>query len=159
MGIFDLFNFKKKDKEFFFWETMEKCAWQFEGDDEKVLEPVISFLSSQSDDTIFLFDDVMTELLYRLDTRSNFERHRTLSGYDSDDIFLYSRCVALVNGRDYYYDIINNGDHDEIWNMEFESLLYVPQEAWAKKHNADVGDYPYMSSLSYETGSNENGWK
>ena len=55
MGFFDLLNFKKegKDGKSFFWETMEKCDWQFEGDDEKVLEPVISYLSEQSDELIF----------------------------------------------------------------------------------------------------------
>ena len=76
MGFFDLLNFKKegKDGKSFFWETMEKCDWQFEGDDEKVLEPVISYLSEQSDELIFQFEDVMSELLFNLDTRNNFNR-------------------------------------------------------------------------------------
>lgn len=161
MGFFDLLNFKKegKDGKSFFWETMEKCDWQFEGNDEKVLEPVISYLSEQSDELIFQFEDVMSELLFNLDTRNNFNRCKEVSGYDSDDMFLYSRCVALINGKDYYRNIINNGAPDEIWNMEFEALLYVPQEAWSIKHNADSNEYPHISPLSYETGSNEQGWK
>lgn len=42
--------------------------------------------------------------------------------------------------------------------MEFEALLYVPQKAWALKNNADIDEYPHIAPLSYETGSNENGW-
>ena len=29
----------------FFWTTMELCDWKMEGDDDKVLEPVIKHLS------------------------------------------------------------------------------------------------------------------
>lgn len=161
MGLLNILGLKKegKDEKSFFWKTMEKCAWQYEGDDEKVLEPVISYLSKQSDDLIFQFEDVMSELLFNLDTKSNFNRCKDVSGFDSDDAFLYSRCVALINGKDYYTNIIKNGAPDEIWNMEFEALLYVPQEAWSKKHNADSNEYPHVPPTSYETGSNEQGWK
>ena len=137
----------------FFWDTMELCDWQHEGDDEKVLAPVIQYLSIQSDERIFQFEDVMTELLYNLDTRANYERCKEVSGYDSDDLFLYSRCVALINGKDFYQNIFRNGF------LEFESLLYVPAEAWAIKHNSDESEYPHISSLSYEIGSNKDGWK
>ena len=43
--------------------------------------------------------------------------------------------------------------------MDFEALLYVPGKAWALKHRRSAGDYPHSSPLSYETGSNEEGWK
>lgn len=39
--------------------------------------------------------------------------------------------------------------------MEFESLLYVPEKAWALKHQSSAEEYPHISSLSYETGSNK----
>lgn len=41
------------DKFQLFWNTMELCDWDNEGDDDKVLKPVIEYLSTQSDDTIF----------------------------------------------------------------------------------------------------------
>jgi hypothetical protein len=150
---------KEQDRFSFFWTAMDLCDWEHEGEDEKVLEPVILYLSKQSDELIFLFDDLMTELLYNLDTRSNYERCKEVSGYDSDDLFLYSRCVALINGRDTYQSIIENGFPDDWWNLEFESLLYVPQEAWERKHGSDSDEYPHVTPLSYEIGSNEEGWK
>lgn len=140
----------------FFWDTMELCDWDKEGDDELVLKPVIQYLSAQDDETIFRFDDLMSELLYRLDNRTLAEQCRQQSGFLSDDGFLYSRCVALINGADYYEKAIN-AECPDMWEMEFESLLYVPQTAWEKKHGKDTG-YPHRSPLSFETGSNTEGW-
>ena len=44
----------------FFWTTMELCNWDQEGDDDKVLKPVIEYLSKQEDYIIFEFDDLMS---------------------------------------------------------------------------------------------------
>ena len=161
MGLFN-FLFKKdkeQDRYSFFWNAMNLCDWKYEGEDEKVLEPVILYLSKLSDELIFLFEDLMTELLYNLDTRSNYERCKEISGYDSDDLFLYSRCVALINGRAFYQNIVENGFPDELWKMEFESILYVAEEAWGRKHGLDSSEYPHVPPQSYEMGSNEEGWK
>ena len=53
----------------------------------------------------------------------------------------------------------DGGREKNVWSMEFESLLYVPQKAWALKHSCSAEDYPHSSPLSYETGSNKEGWK
>lgn len=136
---------------------MDICDWDKTGDDDAVLEPLTEYLSQQSDAEIFAFDDIMSELLYALDTRKNFDT--ACKYYDhSDDTFLYSRCVALVNGAD-YYEKVRQGRIKRIWKMEFESILSVPEDAWAKKHNKDVNEYPHLSAISYETGSNADGWK
>lgn len=37
----------------FFWKTMERCDWDFEGDDDKILAPVITYLAEQGDEVIF----------------------------------------------------------------------------------------------------------
>ena len=41
--------------------------------------------------------------------------------------------------------------------MEFEAVLYVAREAWAKKHGTSTEDFPHISPVSYETGSNKRG--
>lgn len=143
----------------FFWKTMNKCDWSTEGDgdDDKILKPVVDYLASLDDAKIFEFDSLMTKLLYDLDTKKLFEQCYKSDEYASDDSFLYSRCVALINGYDYYKKV-KAGKIKELWTMEFESLLYVPQNAWAKLHNKDSGDYPCVCFLSYETGSNKEMW-
>ena len=57
------------DKYAFFWKTMELCDWEHEGDDDRVLKPVIKYLSSKEDSDIFEYENLMSELLYALDTR------------------------------------------------------------------------------------------
>lgn len=145
------------DKFQFFWNTMELCDWDNEGDDGKVLKPVIEYLSTQSDDTIFEFDNLMSELLYNLDTKNLMEACKKVNSYTSGDSFLYSRCVALINGHD-YYEKVKNGKKKDLWDMEFEALLYVPQEAWALKHQCPVEHYPHLSPFCFETGSNKKMW-
>ncbi len=86
----------------FFWNTMELCDWKKEGDDDQVLKPVIQYLSKQDDHVIFEFDDLMTELLYHLDTKKLAKQCEKVDPLMSDDTFLYSRCVALINGSAYY---------------------------------------------------------
>ena len=146
------------DQRKLFWKTMELCDWRFEGDDDKVLKPVIAHLSRQEDQAIFAFDDEMSALLYDLDTKKLADQCQKIDPYMSGDSFLYSRCVALINGPA-YYEKAKNGKQKDMWSMEFEALLYVPQRAWARKHRKPEEDYPHLSPVSFETGSNAEGWK
>ena len=141
-----------------FWDVMELCDWTCEGDDDKVLRPVIQYLAQQEDGRIFQFDDLMSELLHGLDTKKLTAQCKEVEPLMSDDSFLYSRCVALINGPS-YYEKARQGMAKEIWNMEFEALLYVPSRAWALKHEKPEEDYPHTAPLSYETGSNREQWK
>lgn len=146
------------NKFYLFWNTMELCDWDNEGDDDKVLKPVIEHLSKQDDNTIFEFDNLMSELLYNLDTKKLMKQCEKVDPRVSDDAFLYSRCVALINGPA-YYEKVKNGKLKDVWNMEFEALLYIPEKAWALKHQSSVEKYPYLSPFCFETGSNKDGWK
>lgn len=142
----------------FFWDTMALCDWDAEGDDELVLKPVVQFLAAQKDADIFKFDDLLAELLYQLDTKKLAEQCGERSGFLSDDGFLYSRCVALINGAD-YYEKARRGEIPEMWDMEFEVLIYVPQMAWEAKYGETAEAYPHCTPLSFETGSNAEGWQ
>ncbi|MGN1105309.1 MAG: DUF4240 domain-containing protein [Huintestinicola sp.] len=141
----------------FFSNIMTICNWDKLGNDDEVLKPLIEYLSKQSDEEIFSFDDIMAELLYDLDTRKNFKIACKYYNH-SDDTFLYSRCVALINGTDYYKKV-QQGKVKDIWTSEFEAILGVPSSAWAKKHNSNLNDYPHLTALCFETGSNTEKWK
>lgn len=146
------------DKFRFFWATMDLCDWSREGNDEKVLAPVVKYLSRQDDSVIYHFDDLMSELLYGLDTKKLWMQCEKAEPLASDDSFLYSRCVALVNGPD-YYEKARRGRAKEMWDMEFEAVLYVPSSAWAKKHGRAPGDYGHFPPFCIETGSNRDAWQ
>ena len=146
------------DKYTFFWKTIKLCDWTHEGNDDLVLQPVIQYLASQEDPIIFHFEDLMSELLYALDTRKLAKQCKKADKYFSEDSFLYSRCVALINGEKFYQEALL-GKCKMIWTLEFEALLYVAPKAWAYKHQRDVFEYPHIPPVSYETGSNVDGWK
>ena len=141
----------------FFDLCNDVCDWDKSGDDELVVKPLVEYLSKLPDEDIFAFEDIMAELLYELDTKQNYE---TALKYDThnDDTFLYSRCIALVNGKN-YFEKVKNGKIKDLWNMEFEALLYVARDAWEKKHGKSSSEFPHISPVSYETGSNKEGWK
>ena len=48
------------DKFRFFRAAMDLCDWRDEGNDEKVLAPVIAYLARQDDSVIYHFDDLMS---------------------------------------------------------------------------------------------------
>ena len=144
-----------------FWQIMELCDWSHEGNDDKVLAPVIAHLSKLTDEDIFAFEDMMCELLYAIDTKQLADECAKADPHMSDDSFLSSRCVALINGQEFYAAVLN-GDREVtslLWDGEFESLLYIAAKAWAKKQSRTADEFPYFSPTSYETGSNAEGWK
>ncbi len=141
-----------------FWQILKKFDWYNAGDDDEVMQPALNHLAQLEDEEIFAFEERMAELLYALDTRELADKLYAEDEYMSGDIFLYQRCCVLVNGKDYYNGILNGIELPDP-DLEFEAILYLPSRAWAKKHNADPDDYPYITKTSYETGSNTERWK
>lgn len=140
-----------------FWKIMDKADWKHQGDDDAVLAPVIDALSKLDDEEIFGFEDVMSKLLFDIDSQEIALQLYGPELHFSEDLFLYQRCVAIVNGAKYYKKILTGKEKLDP-DGEFESILYVPHRAWAQKHQADSGDYPHFPEISYETGSNEALW-
>ena len=145
------------DRTQFFEIIMTICDWDASGNDKKVVRPLVDYLAQQPDETIFAFDEIMAELLFDLDTKKYLKKARRYYTH-TDDSFLYSRCCALINGEEYYQKV-KAGKVSDLWQMEFETILSVPMCAWEKKYGEDSNDYPYLTSKSYETGSNVDGWK
>lgn len=106
-----------------FWEILDKLDWTHEGDDEKVMEPVKNALAQLSDEDIFEFDNIMSSKLYDLDSRERAQKLYGTLEHFSADTFLYNRCVAIVNGKEYYEDILNQRQQLNP-DLEFESILY-----------------------------------
>lgn len=140
-----------------FWEISDMLDWSKEGNDENVLFPVIYYLSKQSDHEIFEFENIMSKLLYNIDSKEIAKELYGTTKYFSADLFLYQRCVAIINGKEYYNSIFNRKKRLNP-NREFESILYVPMKAWAKKHQKDPSLYSHIPEISYETCSNQSLW-
>ncbi len=147
---------KMRDEDFF--RMTDMLDWDQEGNDDLVLEPLIAYLAKWPDEVITAFDDRMAKLLYDLDSRKRAKRIYGTDEHFSGDDFLYIRCVALVNGADFYEQVLN-GERELSSHIEFEAILYVPAKAWARKYGKEPDAYPYVTDVSYETGSNRENWR
>ena len=140
-----------------FWKILDKLDWNNEGDDDLVLKPVIKYRSKLKDEEIFAFHEIMSKLLFNIDGKAwAKDIYKDFSNY-SDDDFLYTRCVAIVNGEK-YYNSIKNRKKKLNQDLEFESILYVPEEACNLKHKDDLNEYEYIPKYNYESRSNIDLW-
>lgn len=141
-----------------FWSLLDKLDWRQEGDDDRVVAPVVRALTKLPLKEIESFDQILARKLYALDGRAWAREIGTgwRGGLHpiSGDEFLYARCVVVVNGRDFYEAVL--ADPSQMpKDMEFESLLYISSTAWEAK----TGEEPdFDTEVSYETWSNEAGW-
>ena len=145
-----------------FWPLIDLIDWEQE-DDEERLKPLVDFLAKGSEADICDFEILMSEFLYALDTKEHGRAWAQQNeGYLSSDLFLYTRCAVVVNGKEYFERILNNPDEVPA-DLEFEALLYVAMTAFEQKTGLDMDAFfdvvhPKMT-VSYETGSNKEGWK
>ena len=141
-----------------FWQILDDLDWNYEGEDDLVIKPVINRLAQMTDEEIFGFEETMASLLYGLDGKYWAKQAFGDTEYFPVDAFLYCRCVAIINGEDTYY-AIKNREIPLKGDLEFEAILYVAAEAWAQKHKLNPSESPYISECSYEIGSNLELWK
>ncbi|MBK9032215.1 MAG: DUF4240 domain-containing protein [Myxococcales bacterium] len=145
-----------------FWALIATFDWKRTGDDDAVLRHAVRALAAMTVDDIYAFDDLLAAKLFALDTRAVARGvyRGELDPDDGDayisaDDFLYTRCVIVANGRA-FYDRVLADPHTAPQGLEFESLLYVAADAYAKK----TGDeYDHAPPLSKESFSNRAGWK
>lgn len=141
-----------------FWSLIDRLDWRHEGDDDRVLAPVVKALASVSLAEIEAFEDSLAQKLYSLDGRA--WARQIGSGWwggeppVSVDDFLYSRCAVVASGKEFYEAVLVDPKQMPT-DVEFEALLRIAQTAWKAK----TGEEPtFTTSVSYETFSNEAGW-
>lgn len=140
-----------------FWGTINLLDWTKEGDDSKVIAPVVAFLAQQPLSHIYRFSDILSEKLWHLDTLAHaqvFLDDPEEEGYLSVDDFLYTRCAVVANGKEYYEKVLNNPRLMPT-DLTFEPLLYIALTAYKQKTGKN---FMGISAFNYETYSNKKGW-
>jgi hypothetical protein len=143
-----------------FWMIISLFDWEYAGDDKAVVEPAIVALSQLSESEIIGFSETLAEKLYLLDTKQHAvqigeEAYAGDESYFSVDWFLYARCVVVANGKGLFETVL--ADPREFPNdLEFESLLYIADTAYERKTGRNL---EHSTKYSYETYSNQSGWK
>lgn len=138
-----------------FWELIRLLDWANTGNDDAVLEPLISRLASHPVEAIEDFEKTLAEKLFALDTRSHADAYSgNQSDHMSGDLFLYVRCCVIANGPEFYSSVLHNPGMIPS-DIDFEPLLYVAASAYQRKTGKQ---FDYRAPINYETCSNERGW-
>ena len=151
-----------------FWGLIATLDWQHEGDDERVVEPVVKALAAMPDSEMAAFQNILAAKLYALDGLAWARESGPtiwMGGPDqsgapdsvSEDGFLYARLAAVAAGRHAYEAVL--GDPALMpKDRQFEPLLYVASRAYEHKTGLDDNGDLDMTDVSFETFSNEDGW-
>ena len=141
-----------------FWALVDRLDWRHEGDDGHTVAPVVAALTDLPPPEIVAFEEVLAEKLYALDGRA-WAREIGSGWWGGEppvsvDDFLYARCVVVANGKDFYEAVLSDPTQMPK-DMEFEALLFVASRAWESKTGEEAD---FLTSVSYETFSNQAGW-
>jgi Protein of unknown function (DUF4240) len=145
-----------------FWRLIALLDWSREGDDERVVEPLVRALAALPDVEIAAFQNTLASKLYALDGRA-WAQHSGESVWWGEpdslsvDGFLYARCAVVANGVE-LYDAVLADPTRMPRDLEFESLLYVASTAYERKTGLEFEGELDDTDVSFETFSNEAGW-
>ncbi|MGX2959600.1 DUF4240 domain-containing protein [Peribacillus sp. JNUCC 23] len=128
-------------------------------DEENGIEAAIERLASYSEEDIKAFEEALSQRLYKLDTKLHAEQigdnaYQNDETYFSPDYFLYARCYVVAKGKEFYNEVVKKPKNMPK-NKEFEPLLELASTAYERKTGEDT---EFISSVDYETFSNEEGW-
>jgi hypothetical protein len=144
-----------------FWGLIDQLDWANDGDDDRVIKPVVDRLASLADAEIGSFHEILAQKLYDLDGRAwARESGDEIWWGDPDrlsvDGFLYARAAVVARGRPVFEAVL--ADPTQMpKNAGFESLLYVAANAYERKTGLEWDDLD-DTEVSYETFSNDDGW-
>ncbi|MDX2301440.1 MAG: DUF4240 domain-containing protein [Microscillaceae bacterium] len=115
-----------------------------------------------------LYKSEIVELYVIMENDFSIEDNGQVSfdDYVSSDGFLYFRCWLILQGRDLFYDVLQDPETilkytiniNEIWG---ESLLYATDEAYTREHNneqeSEIKDEVFKShpEIDYDCGDFE----
>lgn len=133
-----------------FWELIDLIDWNSK-DSFTAVGVLETELSQQSDQGIYLFQDILSEKLMLLDGPAYFE-----AAPGSSDSFLYARCCVVANGKAFYAKVKENpNEFPNGLHFTFEALLYVADNAYELKHGKELERLP---AYNYESFFNKETW-
>lgn len=142
-----------------FWvciESIDRNALD-DGDEEAAVQPLVEHLATMDVKEIQGFEEHLAQVLYQLDGR-RYADNAGQSG-KSGDGFLYVRCYVVGRGKEHYERVLADPARmPKSLDQWFESLLYASQNAWSQVTGRAPEEWEYYASVSYETGSNQEGW-
>lgn len=128
------------------------------GDEDAAVQPLQEALSTKSEAELAAYEEELSQKLYAIDGEA-YADNAGDSGR-SDDGFLYARCYVVAKGRKFYESVLATPTMmPKSIDQWCEALLYPHRKVWAAATGRDESEWPFDTSVSYESGSNESLWK
>ncbi len=138
-----------------FWALIAQLDWT-KSDNDLVIEPLVSALAQMPVANIYQFQDLLSEKLWKLDTRAHAA---VFSDADDDslsvDDFLYARCGVVANDKDFFQKVLGTPNEMPV-DITFSPLLRIAKKAYERKTGKKMTIVP---AFNYETYSNQLGWQ
>lgn len=142
-----------------FWSYIERIDREalLKGDEDSAIAPLQQHLTSLEPPELESFEEHLSQCLHALDGQI-FAGQSGESG-ESDDAFLYARCFVVARGKKHYEaTLLDPSLMPKTLDGWCEALLYPHRRAWATITGADVSEWTFDASVSYESGSKEELW-
>jgi hypothetical protein len=126
-------------------------------DEEQAIAPLKAALTNRTVNDLQQFEEHLAQVLFSIDGEAYFDAAGEAAG--SDDSFLYVRCYVVAKGKDFFEMVRANPTKipNDI-SQWCESLLYPHRIAWAEITGQDESEWPFETSVSFESGSNPELW-
>jgi hypothetical protein len=153
--ILDADNFGEEQ----FWRIIDLLDWNQSGNDAQVIEPAVEALAQAPLESIDMFSEILAEKLYAIDGKDHAseigsQSFNGVKGSFSKNWFLYVRCCAVANGKEFYDEVMQDAK-EMPKDMEFQALLAIAPKAFKRKTGQK---YDYETKYNYETFSNRPAW-
>ena len=128
--------------------------------DLESIQPAVEALAKMSVREIKQFEENLSYKLFLLDTKEHaknigkYSYRENDESYFSPDMFLYIRCFAVAQGKEFYESALNNPMNMPKHNA-CEILLSLASEAYTERMGKEL---TYSSGCDYEAFSNMEGW-
>ena len=94
-----------------FWKIIALLDWS-QSENAAILKPAVEKLTTYPVHYMYLFQDMLSEKLFHLDSKAHAlnigEDAWADNQYFSVDQFLYARCCVVANGKEAYYQVLEN---------------------------------------------------
>lgn len=137
-----------------FWEIIEKSLLVASEQQENEIQKLLLAFSL---DDIVQFEIILRELINELDDYKVMGILKIMDGYVSDDSYIYFRCWLIGSGKKIFDIALESPDDiaafvDQSTFPDFESLLYVADEAYLQKSGVAEDDENLPRDVAYSKG-------
>lgn len=137
-----------------FWGIIDLLDWSSKGTRMDVITPAVDSLAQHQISHIYLFEDILAEKLFLLDTKAH-AKVAYPTGHFSEDGFLYIRAAVVASGKAKFLEVLQNPSLTPS-EEDFEPILSLAAVAYEKKTKSS---FDYIPATNYETYANEKGWE